>query len=126
MDILVGAFHDRLQVLHFDPSASSLSLSTVEGVSEPVTEYSWLTAVPNCSDRFYASQVQDSRFQKDGSISLLEISKSPAGYSVAVKQVVHSGGEDPCHVGVSPDGSKLAIANVGYYLQPVAHIKLMP
>lgn len=115
MDILVGAFHDRLQVLHFDPPSPSLTLSDVEGVSEPVSEYNWLTAAPKHSGLFYAAQASDKRYNGNGSISLLELSKSSDGYIVTVKQVVHSGGEDPCHVGLSPDGSKLAIANVRTY-----------
>lgn len=114
MDILVGAFHDRLQVLRFEPSSSALSCSSVSGVSHPASEYNWLAAVPKHPGLFYGAQASDDRYKGDGSVSLLRLSKSQStpGYKVEVLQVVHSGGQDPCHVGVSPDGTEVAIANV--------------
>lgn len=115
MDILVGAFHDRLQVLHFSPSSASLSCSSVSGESAPATEYNWLAAVPKQPARFYGAQAADERFKGNGSVSLLELKKSSGEYSVEVLQVVHSGGQDPCHVGITPDGTELAIANVRDY-----------
>lgn len=117
VSLLVGSFHNRLQLLDFTPGNASsedrLALRSVDG--PPFETYTWIESHPTIPDLFYAAQALSTR---DGIISVLKITVPPehvegAGRaSFEILQSVSSHGIDPCHLGINTDATELASANV--------------
>ena len=111
LTLLVGSFHNRAQLLHFDAQAPSLTLVTLP---EPAFQnYTWITRSPAHRSIFYASHT--ALGEDEGTVSVVRLLADPGvpeGYRLEFLQHVSSGGIDPCHCTVSPSGHELAIANV--------------
>jgi 6-phosphogluconolactonase (cycloisomerase 2 family) len=112
--LIVASFHNRPQVLHFDPVRGEITLETL---SKPDFDgYTWISAHPKHDGLFYALQ----RFSDaEGILSVIKIptktNTSDTGKHVTELKILKnypSHGMDPCHLGVSPQGDSLAIANV--------------
>lgn len=118
-DLLVGSFHSHLQILTFEPSVPSLELYTV--TKPEFDRYTWITAHPQHQNIFYAAQ--SGAGGQGGQLSTIKVSRGaapkepgdgvPDGFVLDILETVSTGGSDPCHVGIAPDGSQLGIANVG-------------
>lgn len=108
-DLLVGSYSPSLQVLHFDPAAKTLELSTL---AQPAFErYTWISRHPTLKNIYYATQSPADG--GDGIISPIKvIGGSGSAYQLEVLQSLPTGGSSPCHLGVKPDGSELGISNV--------------
>lgn len=111
LTFLVGSFHDRAQLLHFDTQARSLTL--VQLPEPAFKNYTWVTRSPTYESIFYASHT--ALGEDEGTVSVVRLQADPGlleRYRLEVLQHVSSGGVDPCHCTVSPSGHELAIANV--------------
>ena len=111
LTFLVGSFHDRAQLLHFEAVAQSLKLVTLP--KPAFKNYTWITRSPIHEGMFYASHT--ALGEDEGTVSVVRLRADPGvpeGYSLEFLQHVSSGGIDPCHCTVSPSGHEIAIANV--------------
>ena len=106
--ILVGSFHTHVQVLEFQAESRSLALHTI---LEPAFEgHTWIQPSPVHACIFYVVQ---SIPKESGILSVIHVqSDANQAYRLEVLQSVPSGGQDPCHIGISDTGTSLAIANV--------------
>lgn len=125
--ILVGSFSTFLQVLHFDAAAKTLALTTVPNPA--FDNYTWITRHPTLSYLFYATQSPTQG--GNGFVSLISVkggdnqSGDPSQFKLQILQTISSGGIDPCHLGITADGSELAVANVSLQHRSIATARLL-
>lgn len=107
---LVASFHTHPQLLHFNPSSSPPSLTLETLLTPSFQDYTWISRHPSINNLFYALQ----RFSdKPGILSIIRLAKNKDGrYQLEILKSYPSHGMDPCHLGISSQADKLAIANV--------------
>lgn len=107
--LLVGSFWTNLQILTFDSSTNHLHYHIIP---EPAFQtFTWISPHPTIKGLFYA--VQTPQATSAGNLSVIRVQPDlKSGYSLELLQTVSSGGLDPCHVGIHPQGKEVAIANV--------------
>lgn len=111
VSLLVASFHNRPQLLHFNPDGATLELETLE--TPDFQDYTWISAHPMHKGLFYALQ----RYSNSpGILSIVKLStssnKSTKPPHLEIVKSYPSHGLDPCHLGISAKADKLAIANV--------------
>ena len=108
--LLVGNFAQNLELLTFDDVAKTLKVEKLTD-SASYARYTWLAPHPQLSHIVYGTRVGEG----NGTLSLFQVKCDADGHvKVERKQNVTSGGVDPCHCGISPVGTEVAIANVRY------------
>jgi len=124
--VLVASFHSRPQLLHFAPDTASLTLQTLE--TPEFQDYTWISRHPSIRGLFYALQRYP---DKHGVLSIVRLSSNssnppPSSSNKAISppqlEIVKSypsHGMDPCHLGLSSNADKLAIANVNTSFFPL-------
>lgn len=107
--LLVASFHNRPQLLHFDPDNATLELETLD--SPDFQDYTWISAHPVHKGLYYALQRYS---DAPGILSIVKLSSrsDPKRPHLEILKSYPSHGMDPCHLGISTKADKLAIANV--------------
>ncbi|EJD35363.1 putative isomerase YbhE [Auricularia subglabra TFB-10046 SS5] len=109
--IALGGPGKTVHIASFDPAASSLALSS----SVEASRATWLIAHPSAKGIYFATGEQDG-----GAVRILRLDSDNAQVVASVR----SGGLNPTHLALSPDGAELLVAH--YVSGGVGVLRVLP
>ena len=95
----------HLQILDFEPLCASAKVRTLD--ETPFSCYTWLIRHPKRGDILYGLRAASN----EGILTRFRLPDEETS-TVEIIESVSTGGVDPCHGAITPDGDLIAIANV--------------